>query len=283
MEVTKVMDELQRLLSGSAIGLEHSRHEDGAVGVALAELLLSKWYHGIPLISRRKLFKPTRLASFVMFGNVILRLLHLLVVISAKTCKSLVPQVTDAWCDENCNADPPNCLASLCTCKRVVPSPSTPTPSPRVPTLPPSPAPPTPAPKWISEALFAIVDSNSPVLTVLQQVMANIDINNHTQLVVRHASILPNVSFQVCGRQSTAGIRPLLANSTSSFQEQRSRTSTKWQHSSGTPTSRAYRYSRLHRRSTQTTASARSRATATSATTTRPRASSCRFVRLSAS
>ena len=41
MEVTKVMDELQRLLSGSAIGLEHSRHEDGAVGVALAELLLS--------------------------------------------------------------------------------------------------------------------------------------------------------------------------------------------------------------------------------------------------
>ena len=103
-----------------------------------------------------------------MFGHVILRLLHLLVVISAKTCKSLVPQVTDAWCDENCNADPPNCPASLCTCKRVVPSPSTPTPSPRVPTLPPSPAPPTPAPKWISEALSAIVDSNSPVLTVLQ-------------------------------------------------------------------------------------------------------------------
>ena len=41
MEVTKVMDELQRLLSGSAIGLQHGRHEDEAVGVALAELLLS--------------------------------------------------------------------------------------------------------------------------------------------------------------------------------------------------------------------------------------------------
>ena len=41
MEVTKVMDELQRLLSGGAIDIEHGGHEDEAVGVALAELLLS--------------------------------------------------------------------------------------------------------------------------------------------------------------------------------------------------------------------------------------------------
>jgi hypothetical protein len=41
MEVTEVMDELQRLLGGSAVGLEHDWHEDEAVGIALAELLLS--------------------------------------------------------------------------------------------------------------------------------------------------------------------------------------------------------------------------------------------------
>jgi hypothetical protein len=35
------MDELQRLLGGSAVGLENCWHEDEAVGVALAELLLS--------------------------------------------------------------------------------------------------------------------------------------------------------------------------------------------------------------------------------------------------
>jgi hypothetical protein len=35
------MDELQRLLGGSAVGLENGWHEDEAVGVALAELLLS--------------------------------------------------------------------------------------------------------------------------------------------------------------------------------------------------------------------------------------------------
>ena len=72
MEVTKVMDELQRLLSGSAIGLEHSRHEDGAVGVALAELLppqraasgratADAWTHvwhrqlsGVPMVGYRR-------------------------------------------------------------------------------------------------------------------------------------------------------------------------------------------------------------------------------------
>ena len=41
MEVTRAMDELQRLLSGSAVGLEHGWHEDEAVLVVLAELLLS--------------------------------------------------------------------------------------------------------------------------------------------------------------------------------------------------------------------------------------------------
>jgi hypothetical protein len=35
------MDELQRLLGGSAIVLENGWYEDEAVGVALAELLLS--------------------------------------------------------------------------------------------------------------------------------------------------------------------------------------------------------------------------------------------------
>ena len=41
VEVTEVMDELQRLLGGSAIGLEYGWHEDKAIGVALTELLLS--------------------------------------------------------------------------------------------------------------------------------------------------------------------------------------------------------------------------------------------------
>jgi hypothetical protein len=41
VEVTEVMDELQRLLGGGAIGLEYGWHEDEAVGVALTELLLS--------------------------------------------------------------------------------------------------------------------------------------------------------------------------------------------------------------------------------------------------
>ena len=41
VEVAKVMDELQRLLGGSAIGLKHGWHENEAVGVALTELLLS--------------------------------------------------------------------------------------------------------------------------------------------------------------------------------------------------------------------------------------------------
>jgi hypothetical protein len=42
VEVTEVMDmdELQRLLGGSAVGLENGWQEDEAVGVALAELLL---------------------------------------------------------------------------------------------------------------------------------------------------------------------------------------------------------------------------------------------------
>ena len=38
---TKVMDELQRILGGSAVSLEFDWHEDEAIGVALAELLLS--------------------------------------------------------------------------------------------------------------------------------------------------------------------------------------------------------------------------------------------------
>jgi hypothetical protein len=41
VEVTGVMDELQRFLGGSAIGLEYGWHEDEAVGVALTELLIS--------------------------------------------------------------------------------------------------------------------------------------------------------------------------------------------------------------------------------------------------
>ena len=40
VEVTEVMDELQRLLGGSSIGLKYGWHEDEAVGVALAKLLL---------------------------------------------------------------------------------------------------------------------------------------------------------------------------------------------------------------------------------------------------
>jgi hypothetical protein len=40
VKVTEVMDELQHLLGGSAIDLEYSWHEDEAIGVSLAELLL---------------------------------------------------------------------------------------------------------------------------------------------------------------------------------------------------------------------------------------------------
>eukprot|EP01062_Namystynia_karyoxenos_P076900 TRINITY_DN762_c0_g1_i2.p1 TRINITY_DN762_c0_g1~~TRINITY_DN762_c0_g1_i2.p1 ORF type:complete len:336 (+),score=125.24 TRINITY_DN762_c0_g1_i2:83-1009(+) len=31
-------------------------------------------------------------------------------------CHSISPQVTDQWCDSNCNHSPPNCPASLCKC-----------------------------------------------------------------------------------------------------------------------------------------------------------------------
>jgi hypothetical protein len=40
VKAAEVMDELQRLLGGSAISLEYGWHEDKAIGVALVELLL---------------------------------------------------------------------------------------------------------------------------------------------------------------------------------------------------------------------------------------------------
>ena len=41
-------------------------------------------------------------------------------------CHSISPQASDAWCNENCHHQPPNCPASLCEC---MPAP-TPTPTP---------------------------------------------------------------------------------------------------------------------------------------------------------
>merc|ERR1711871_477112 len=57
---------------------------------------------------------------------------------NSTTCHAIVPTVTDAWCQENCNAKPAYCPGSDCVC-------GVPTPAPP-PTPPPTPAPPTPIP-----------------------------------------------------------------------------------------------------------------------------------------
>ena len=48
---------------------------------------------------------------------------------SGRTCHSVSPAASDAWCNENCNHDPPNCPPSLCSCD--APGPSPPSPSPK--------------------------------------------------------------------------------------------------------------------------------------------------------
>jgi chitinase len=50
-----------------------------------------------------------------------------------KVCHSLSPDVSDQWCDENCNCNPPFCPPTLCKCGPVspTPQPKQPTPAPR--------------------------------------------------------------------------------------------------------------------------------------------------------
>ena len=65
-----------------------------------------------------------------------------------EVCKSIMPSVSDEWCDTNCNHSPPNCPATYCECSggtpTPAPAPGTPTPAPPAPT--PAPETPTPAP-----------------------------------------------------------------------------------------------------------------------------------------
>jgi hypothetical protein len=52
-------------------------------------------------------------------------------------CHAVSPGVTDQWCDNNCNASPPNCPPTLCACDGAptpAPPPATPTPPPPAPT-----------------------------------------------------------------------------------------------------------------------------------------------------
>jgi len=58
--------------------------------------------------------------------------------LSGLTCHAIATQVTDGWCNSNCNYNPPNCPKAYCKCN-IPPTPSPPTPPPT-----PSPTPPTP-------------------------------------------------------------------------------------------------------------------------------------------
>ena len=35
-----------------------------------------------------------------------------------KSCHSVSPSASDAWCTQNCNHEPPNCPTSLCSCDK---------------------------------------------------------------------------------------------------------------------------------------------------------------------
>ena len=71
---------------------------------------------------------------------VLLVVLCPLLLVSAESCHSISPQVTDAWCNANCNDSPPYCPPQFCSCGA---APTPPAPSP--PSPPPAPSPPTPA------------------------------------------------------------------------------------------------------------------------------------------
>jgi hypothetical protein len=50
-----------------------------------------------------------------------------------EVCHAVSPGVTNQWCDNNCNASPPNCPPTLCACDGAptpAPPPATPTPAP---------------------------------------------------------------------------------------------------------------------------------------------------------
>lgn len=143
------------------------------------------------------------------------------------TCKSLRPGVTDLWCDENCNASPPECPANLCKCSGQTPTPPpspaqswdcvardtnqpigstcvrhqgagkgkystqmqcaskcghTPHPTPKPPHPTPTPQHP---PQWIFDAVYSLVDKNSPGLTVLQPsgvIYPSLSLATHTRV-----------------------------------------------------------------------------------------------------
>jgi len=65
-------------------------------------------------------------------------------------CKAVSSAATDAWCNTNCNHDPPYCPTSLCQCDGPAPpTPAPPSPAPAPspdPTQPPAPVPPAPSP-----------------------------------------------------------------------------------------------------------------------------------------
>jgi len=66
---------------------------------------------------------------------------------SALSCHAIAPQVTDAWCNTNCNFKPPTCPPQFCQCDAPTPGPTPPSPTPPGPTPPsPAPTPPSPAP-----------------------------------------------------------------------------------------------------------------------------------------
>merc|ERR1719240_1549071 len=75
-------------------------------------------------------------------------------------CHSISPAATDAWCQKNCNWNPPNCPGNLCQCG--APSPPPPPPP------PPPPSPPTPLAPLSPEA----------TVTYLNQFYMGFDENN---------------------------------------------------------------------------------------------------------
>lgn len=73
----------------------------------------------------------TTLATMIMTGLLVRSL-----ALGDQQCHSISPAASDAWCQKNCNWNPPNCPATLCKCGA---------PGPTPPPTPPSPSPPTPA------------------------------------------------------------------------------------------------------------------------------------------
>lgn len=75
---------------------------------------------------------------------------------SALTCRAISPVASDAWCNANCNNNPPYCPSDFCVCGGS-PSPTpSPTPTPR-PTPTPSPSPPS----CVSQSVLTCINDYS--------------------------------------------------------------------------------------------------------------------------